>query len=663
MEGRRALFPDCPTARGTRHVNELIAARRRGHQAALHLRGASRGRGPLSPWSEMDPHFARALRDARAARRPPVGLHLPGHPRRMHAHPPDSRGAGLSALGTVAVALALAGTSYRTGDPAIDGLQPMVAQTLSANRKTFTGKNGTVQGFGAGTTYPQIWIRDSATLLPAHAVALRPRAPRVVARGAPRASERRRLAQRLGGGGGGRALQGTTRRARGRCIARGPSCCPRTATPPRRTRNRARCWPRASPLTRPATRSGCASPSPAARSWTASTPPCPSSAARQMSGGLVTAAFTADWGDVSPVYGDQRVIYRDEATPVVAGLYASALYARAARDLAGPPSRRRRARDRRGGRRGRSRAAAINRRLWQPRRGFYRLHLPVVSPPGCTPPDDATSSPSAATRWPRSTASPADAARARLMDVAESAAASTACPRSAACSSPRIRPASSSIRSSAAVRYQTAGSGTGGRAASCSPSSSAATRRGGGAPARCPRRAVAAGGTTGHPRRAGRGAVGTRAARRRSGPRARGPVRPGSRHRRPRPPRPPRRAFGEVRGGAGRRTTVAYRQTGDAQGTPSRIAFESTASAPAGSVRFCSRAGRRRSPSASTGRAHATHGADGGRGGTRLSRTGSGTPVDAGAAVRSAASRWRWPRSPRRGRAALSGPASASRCA
>lgn len=64
VEGRRALFPDCPTARGTRHVGELIAARRRGHPAALifvvHREDADR----LSPWSAVDPDFARALRAA-----------------------------------------------------------------------------------------------------------------------------------------------------------------------------------------------------------------------------------------------------------------------------------------------------------------------------------------------------------------------------------------------------------------------------------------------------------------------------------------------------------------------------------------------------------------------------------------------------------------------
>lgn len=64
VEGRRALFPDCPTARGTRHVEELIAARRRGQQAALLFVVHREDADSLSPWSEVDPHFARALREA-----------------------------------------------------------------------------------------------------------------------------------------------------------------------------------------------------------------------------------------------------------------------------------------------------------------------------------------------------------------------------------------------------------------------------------------------------------------------------------------------------------------------------------------------------------------------------------------------------------------------
>ena len=64
VEGRRALFPDCPTVRGTRHVRELIAARRRGHPAALVFVVQREDADSIAPWAAVDPDFARALRDA-----------------------------------------------------------------------------------------------------------------------------------------------------------------------------------------------------------------------------------------------------------------------------------------------------------------------------------------------------------------------------------------------------------------------------------------------------------------------------------------------------------------------------------------------------------------------------------------------------------------------
>ena len=165
-----------------------------------------------------------------------------------------------------------------------------------------------------------------------------------------------------------------------------------------------------------------------------------------MSGGLVTAAFTADWGDVSPVYADQRVIYLDEATPVVGGLYASALYARAARGLAEHASRFRlrgaigEMGSARGGRRGRRQPPAVAAAT-----GVLPPARPVASPKGWTPPDDADMFALGGN------------ALAVLYGIADgraggaaswtsprSAAASTACPRSAACCCRRIPPASSS---------------------------------------------------------------------------------------------------------------------------------------------------------------------------------------------------------------------------
>lgn len=58
-------------------------------------------------------------------------------------------------------------TSYTTGNESIDNLQKLFKDTLKVNEKQFDGKTGKVIGFGAGAGYPQIWLRDSATIIPA----------------------------------------------------------------------------------------------------------------------------------------------------------------------------------------------------------------------------------------------------------------------------------------------------------------------------------------------------------------------------------------------------------------------------------------------------------------------------------------------------------------
>jgi sugar fermentation stimulation protein A len=65
--GGRALFPDAPTARGTRHLRELTAHVEAGGSAAVVFvvqRGDARS---LSPHAANDPAFAQALRSARRA--------------------------------------------------------------------------------------------------------------------------------------------------------------------------------------------------------------------------------------------------------------------------------------------------------------------------------------------------------------------------------------------------------------------------------------------------------------------------------------------------------------------------------------------------------------------------------------------------------------------
>ena len=97
--------------------------------------------------------------------------------------------------------------------------------------------------------------------------------------------------------------------------------------------------------------------------------------------GLVTSGFTADWGDVSPVYPDQRAIYLDDATPLVAGIYANALAFRAARELAELLEARGAAGEAaRWSNRAEALKASIQRRLWDERRGFFRIHVHSSGP-------------------------------------------------------------------------------------------------------------------------------------------------------------------------------------------------------------------------------------------------------------------------------------------
>jgi sugar fermentation stimulation protein A len=62
-----ALFPDAPTARGTRHLRELIAARRRGEPAMVVFVVQRPDARHVSPHRAIDPSFALALEDAARA--------------------------------------------------------------------------------------------------------------------------------------------------------------------------------------------------------------------------------------------------------------------------------------------------------------------------------------------------------------------------------------------------------------------------------------------------------------------------------------------------------------------------------------------------------------------------------------------------------------------
>ncbi|PYQ55846.1 MAG: hypothetical protein DMF78_00755 [Acidobacteria bacterium] len=280
---------------------------------------------------------------------------------------------------------------YAVSDAALDGLEPLLRATLDANRRQFHGRTGLVRGFGAGTLYPQVWLRDSATLIPLSRY-LYPRdhlaswIEEHLAHQRPDGSLNDWVAA-------GPAERFTADAPRASAVFRGSGV---VLTADRNTSESDqessavdavaqvyaitgdRAW-----LTRPIggrpllDRLDAALEFVRTRRW-------------DPGRGLVTAAFTADWGDVTPTYGDQRAIYLDDRTPVVASLYASALFLRAQRALG---VLHRAAGDEPGGgrweQRARLGAEAIDRELWQRERGFFRMHIPLSWPgPGAPPADD-----------------------------------------------------------------------------------------------------------------------------------------------------------------------------------------------------------------------------------------------------------------------------------
>ncbi|MFO8109875.1 MAG: DNA/RNA nuclease SfsA [Thermoplasmata archaeon] len=62
--GGKALFPDAPTTRGTRHVRELIKIVEKGHRAGLLILVFRSGAKCFSPYQERDPDFAASFREA-----------------------------------------------------------------------------------------------------------------------------------------------------------------------------------------------------------------------------------------------------------------------------------------------------------------------------------------------------------------------------------------------------------------------------------------------------------------------------------------------------------------------------------------------------------------------------------------------------------------------
>jgi hypothetical protein len=288
-------------------------------------------------------------------------------------------------------------TEYSSSNESLNRLQNFFLLTLKTTEKHFQGRQGLVTGFGAGSAYPQIWLRDSATVIP-------------VARyyypaeyltawleehlsfqrsdgslndwiasggasnflpGAPRAKEIYRVRNRAGNGEIIISADKNTTEADQETSAVDAAYQIFRITGDLQ-------WLRKDIK-------GDAIVNRLDRSLEYLL-----KARFDSSHGLLSNAFTADWGDVSPIYNDQRAIYLDDKTPLVAALYTNVLFYRAAGQMQeihralGQTNR---------AAYWRKEAATIkanvNKYLWQEDKGFYRAHVLLTPALARDSPDDS----------------------------------------------------------------------------------------------------------------------------------------------------------------------------------------------------------------------------------------------------------------------------------
>jgi hypothetical protein len=278
------------------------------------------------------------------------------------------------------VAVPARAAAYSSGSASIDGLERFFRTTLQANRKEFQGSFTRVQGFRAGAGYPQVWVRDSATILPLSRW-LYPRGylsswlEEHLAHQQPDGSLFDWIAQ-------GEASQFNKWAPGARDLFHSGTLAisgDKNTTEADQETSAVdaayqvyRATGDANWLKKPIRGSSVIERCAAALRFVLEH-------RYDTRLGLATSAFTADWGDVSAAWGDQRAIYLDANTPLVAGLYTNALLCRAMSQLAqmyealGNEART-----------GEWRAQAeltkrnLNRHFWQPELGFYRMHIVLV---------------------------------------------------------------------------------------------------------------------------------------------------------------------------------------------------------------------------------------------------------------------------------------------
>ena len=270
-----------------------------------------------------------------------------------------------------------------TADPNLNRLQAYFAPTLDATRRAINGQTGKVLGFSAGSGYPQIWIRDAATHLPL----TRFHAPV----GYLTSWIEEHLAAQADDGnvfdwictGPFRRLKAGAPQARiiyrssdGRQVVTADKNTMEADQESSLVEAAYQIWRILGDLDwlrKPVAGSPILTRLDRALSYVRAHRFDPGT-------GLVTSGYTTDFGDVSPLYPDQRAIYLDSRTPVVACIYPNAFFYRAAQDLGAMHlATGNKARAKYWRQEAERLRASINRHLWDQTRGYYHLHV-VVTP-------------------------------------------------------------------------------------------------------------------------------------------------------------------------------------------------------------------------------------------------------------------------------------------
>jgi len=248
-------------------------------------------------------------------------------------------------------------TAFRSSVPEFERLGRLIRLTLEENKVEFVGRTGPVSGFAAGAGYPQIWLRDAATIIPGSRYYY------------PEGCLTSWLEEHL-------AFQKDSGSLEDWVDSRG-----------RRDKNTVETDQEASAVQ--SAFQVFLLKGTDARPWLE----------KKVSGeavldrlersllylfaerwdkkhGLITGAHTADWGDVDPEDADQRAIYVDERTRWTADIYDQAMVYQSCLELGamfssfGKSDRagfwRKKAEELRG---------SADRYLWQEERGFYRVHV------------------------------------------------------------------------------------------------------------------------------------------------------------------------------------------------------------------------------------------------------------------------------------------------